>query len=190
LTVQIQGAGSPPIVDADTLAWAGLTGSISAVADWLVGSGALAWTTDPARVLNTEVAASSASPGAASASSQPSPAPGGAAAAAAAGAPGGEAGDAAAAASGVVEDAPAEEGAPDWRLDGVVPLLYHPAAVRSPVQKRTQVLLLKELVRALRSKFNDAFEKLRADKLDVLQVRGVCVRVCVCVCVCVCMCVC
>jgi hypothetical protein len=153
LHVQVQGAGSPPIVDVPapgastaTVAWAGLTGPIGAATDWLVGSGLLAWTDDPARVLALDATAAAAPAAPPAPTAAGAAAPAGPSDAAAGGAEGGDAsgsgGGAAAedaAGGGAGGDSPDEGAVPDWRLDGVVPLLYHPAAVRSPVQKRVQV---------------------------------------------------
>jgi hypothetical protein len=48
-------------------------------------------------------------------------------------------------------------------------LLYPPQAVRSSVQKRSQIVFLKEVNRLVRAKFNEHFEKLVGAKEDVLS---------------------
>ena len=50
----------------------------------------------------------------------------------------------------------------------VLNLLYPPQAVRSQVQKRMQIVLLREVIRQIRLKFNEQFEKLRRDKVDIV----------------------
>lgn len=50
----------------------------------------------------------------------------------------------------------------------VLNLLYPPQAVRSQVQKRSQVVLLKDVVRELQAKFNAHFDKLHHEKEDVI----------------------
>jgi WD40 repeat protein len=52
--------------------------------------------------------------------------------------------------------------------NNVLNLLYPPQAVRSQAQKRTQILLLKEVIRQVRVKFNEQFEKLRREKADII----------------------
>lgn len=56
----------------------------------------------------------------------------------------------------------------DIDLNNVLNLLYPPQAVRSQVQKRTQIVLLKEVIRQIKVKFNDQFEKLRREKGDII----------------------
>jgi WD40 repeat protein/uncharacterized membrane protein YgcG len=57
----------------------------------------------------------------------------------------------------------------DFQLDegNVLNLLYPPQAVRTHVQKRTQIALLKEVIRQVCVKFNEQFEKLRREKADI-----------------------
>jgi len=50
----------------------------------------------------------------------------------------------------------------------ILNMLYPPQCVRTQVQKRTQLVLMKEVVRMMRSKFNDEFESLRREKDDVI----------------------
>lgn len=50
----------------------------------------------------------------------------------------------------------------------VLNLLYPPQAVRSQSQKRSQIVLLKEVIRQLRMKFNKKHEKLLKEKEDIL----------------------
>ena len=57
----------------------------------------------------------------------------------------------------------------DFDDNDIFNLLYPPQAVRTSVQKRTQICLLKEVNRMVRSKFNKHFEKLVSDKEDVLS---------------------
>lgn len=57
----------------------------------------------------------------------------------------------------------------DFDESDVFNLLYPPQAVRTIVQKKTQIALLKEIQRIIRSKFNDHFEKLVSEKEDVLS---------------------
>ena len=47
-------------------------------------------------------------------------------------------------------------------------LLYAPQGVRTATQKKIQIELLKEVVRAVARKYNEAFEKLRMEKEDVI----------------------
>ena len=47
-------------------------------------------------------------------------------------------------------------------------LLYPPSAIRTEVQKRTQIVLLKEVVRLIKKKFNDRWKKLNSEKEDVI----------------------
>jgi WD40 repeat protein len=56
----------------------------------------------------------------------------------------------------------------DFDESDVFNLLYPPQAVRTIVQKKTQIALLQEIQRIIRSKFNDHFEKLVSEKDDVL----------------------
>lgn len=51
----------------------------------------------------------------------------------------------------------------------LISLIYHPMAARSPNQKRTQILLLQELVRMVRLRFNKAFDDLRHAKEDEMD---------------------
>ena len=72
-------------------------------------------------------------------------------------------------AAGGVEDGDEADGigaAQDWRGADIVRLLYHPAAVRSPAQRRTQILLVGALVRAMHASFNDVFAQLAREKAD------------------------
>jgi hypothetical protein len=55
-----------------------------------------------------------------------------------------------------------------WEGSAIFNLLYHPAAVRSPAQKRAQIRMVKELVRTIQLNFNQAFDALRMEKLEVL----------------------
>jgi hypothetical protein len=50
----------------------------------------------------------------------------------------------------------------------ILNMLYPPQCVRTQVQKRTQLVLMKEIVRMMRSKFNEEFESLRREKDDVI----------------------
>ena len=52
--------------------------------------------------------------------------------------------------------------------NNILNLLYPPQAVRTQVQKRTQIILLKEVVRQLRMKFNEKFQQLYKDKEEIL----------------------
>jgi len=67
-----------------------------------------------------------------------------------------------------------EEGSLDAEADRTVDdndvfnLLYPPQSVRTQTQKRTQIILLKEVARIARSKFNVHFDKLVRDKEDVM----------------------
>lgn len=47
-------------------------------------------------------------------------------------------------------------------------LLYTPGAIRTQVQKRTQIVLLTEIARLLRANFNSFFEKLSNEKEDLI----------------------
>eukprot|EP01041_Mallomonas_annulata_P002914 gene2914-5721_t len=47
-------------------------------------------------------------------------------------------------------------------------LLYPPVAIRTQIQKRTQIVLLNEVVRLIKIKFNEHFEKLASEKEDVI----------------------
>lgn len=47
-------------------------------------------------------------------------------------------------------------------------LLYPPMAVRTHVQKRMQIVFMKEIARLMRTKFNEHFEKLLREKDDVM----------------------
>jgi len=59
----------------------------------------------------------------------------------------------------------------DHEMDeqNVLNLLYPPQAVRTPVQKRNQIILLKEAIRQIRLKFNEEFDKLRREKEDIIS---------------------
>lgn len=67
-----------------------------------------------------------------------------------------------------------DDGSVDSREDqeidegNVMNLLYPPQAVRTQVQKRTQTVLLREIIRQLKLKFNEQFEKLRGEKADII----------------------
>lgn len=52
--------------------------------------------------------------------------------------------------------------------NNILNLLYHPQGVRTRVQKRTQIALLKEVVRMIRIKFNECFDKLLREKDEVI----------------------
>jgi WD40 repeat protein len=52
--------------------------------------------------------------------------------------------------------------------NNILNLLYPPQAVRTQVQKRTQIILLKEIVRQLRTKFNEKFTQLYKEKEEIL----------------------
>ncbi len=71
----------------------------------------------------------------------------------------------------IVDDDEPEEDANkrDFDDNDIFNLLYPPQAVRTSVQKRTQISLLKEVNRMVRSKFNEHFDKLVSDKEDVLS---------------------
>ena len=47
-------------------------------------------------------------------------------------------------------------------------LLYPPSAIRTEVQKRTQIVLLKEVIKLTKKKFNDRWKKLNSEKEDVI----------------------
>jgi len=51
--------------------------------------------------------------------------------------------------------------------NNILNLLYPPHAVRTQVQKRTQIVLLKEVVRQLRMRFNEKFTQLYKEKEDI-----------------------
>lgn len=74
----------------------------------------------------------------------------------------------------VVAEVDDEEGSVDSRelseidLNNVLNLLYPPQAVRTQVQKRTQIVLLKEVTRLIKLKFNEQLEKLRREKGDII----------------------
>lgn len=57
----------------------------------------------------------------------------------------------------------------DVDFSNVFNLLYPPQAVRSQIQKRTQITLLKEVCRKMRMVFNDKFEALAREKEDVIS---------------------
>ena len=57
----------------------------------------------------------------------------------------------------------------EWEGAAVLPLLSHPAAVRTTLQKRTQAALLGELTRVQKSVFNSSLEATRAAKKDALK---------------------
>ena len=47
-------------------------------------------------------------------------------------------------------------------------LLYTPSAIRTQIQKRTQIVLLTEIARLLRANFNSFFEKVASEKEDLI----------------------
>ena len=47
-------------------------------------------------------------------------------------------------------------------------LLYPPVAIRTQIQKRNQIILLQEVIRRIKMKFNEHFEKLYKEKEDVV----------------------
>lgn len=51
----------------------------------------------------------------------------------------------------------------------MIPLLYHPVSVRTPTQKRMQILFLAELARGMRERFNEKFQELQHRKLDEME---------------------
>ena len=67
------------------------------------------------------------------------------------------------------DEEPDETNKRDFDDNDIFNLLYPPQSVRTSVQKRTQICLLKEVNRMVRSKFNEHFEKLVNDKEDVLS---------------------
>jgi len=56
----------------------------------------------------------------------------------------------------------------DFDENNIFNLLYPPVAIRSQIQKRTQIVLLNEVVRQIKVKFNEYFEKLAVEKEDVM----------------------
>eukprot|EP01138_Halocafeteria_seosinensis_P000119 gb/GECG01000123.1/.p1 GENE.gb/GECG01000123.1/~~gb/GECG01000123.1/.p1 ORF type:complete len:2383 (+),score=366.81 gb/GECG01000123.1/:1-7149(+) len=58
------------------------------------------------------------------------------------------------------EEAPEVGSAKTWAGGHVVKLLYHPAAVRTPNQKRMQILFLNALLRSVQHEYNQKFDKL------------------------------
>lgn len=162
--------------------WYGLTTRIPADCDWIYHAGLLLPTLDPAKQHSDVAARSAAGAGAAaSSSSSPakSPAAGGANAPSDGGSGGsGGGGDGGAevqhkdgAGGGAGEDGAggAAAGGVPWEDEAVVSLMYHPAAVRTPAQKRTQVALVSELIRATSARFNASFNKLRSEKLETIE---------------------
>ena len=69
-----------------------------------------------------------------------------------------------------VEEEEEDDDKPKETLDegDIFNLLHAPQACRTQVQKRTQIILLKEVSRLIRSKFNTHFDKLVAAKEDVI----------------------
>jgi len=57
----------------------------------------------------------------------------------------------------------------DWAGVDVAKLLYHPATIRSPAQRRTQILLLGALVRSMQQRFNQHFAALQHEKADEVK---------------------
>jgi hypothetical protein len=76
---------------------------------------------------------------------------------------------------GEEEDLDASSIQKEFEIDdkNIFNLLYAPQTVRTQIQKRTQIILLKEVVRMIRTKFNDHFEKLRREKEEVIASIGV-----------------
>jgi len=71
---------------------------------------------------------------------------------------------------GDAEDRAAPVGeATKWEGEGLVKLLYHPSAVRMPGQKRAQILLLRELVRAVQRTFNQRLQGVRVRKAEEIK---------------------
>lgn len=62
----------------------------------------------------------------------------------------------------------AELGDIDIDVKNVLNLLYPPQTVRTPVQKRSQILFLKEVLRVVKTNFNKHFEKIYREKEDVV----------------------
>lgn len=56
----------------------------------------------------------------------------------------------------------------DFDENNVFNLLYPPQAARTQVQKRNQILLLKDILRTIKQKFNKHFDKLYHEKEDVV----------------------
>lgn len=50
----------------------------------------------------------------------------------------------------------------------ILNLLYPPQSVRTPVQKRNQIILLTEVINQLRNKFNAKFDKVRQEKDEIV----------------------
>jgi hypothetical protein len=51
----------------------------------------------------------------------------------------------------------------------VVNLLYPPGAIRTPNQKRTQIILTLELIRQIKKKFNEHFDMLYRTKEEEME---------------------
>lgn len=51
----------------------------------------------------------------------------------------------------------------------ILNLIYPPQAVRTQVQRRTQIILLREIIRQMRLKFNEQFDSLRREKEDIIS---------------------
>ena len=78
------------------------------------------------------------------------------------------------AASGVVdvaveEDYGEEDDAKAFDDTNVFNLLYPPTAVRTHIQKRYQIIFMKEVARLIRLKFNEHFDKLISEKEDAIS---------------------
>jgi WD40 repeat protein len=177
-------------------AWAPLASRVPADADWIYHAGLLAPSADPAKqheaILASKdpsavAAAAAAKKKAADAESSGGSGGGGgaekkdagaadAAGAAAAGAAAAGAAEGAGGGGGGGEKGAGEKGeeaaAPKdlvWEGEAVLSLLFHPAAVRTPAQKRVQATLLGELLRATQRRFNVSFDKLRGEKLELID---------------------
>jgi hypothetical protein len=161
-----RGSGAAPAVT-----WVSLASRLPPEADWLLGAGLLPYTVDP-------VAQQEGLPGvkAALAAAAAAKGEGGGGARGREGGEGGAGAGGEGAAAGAAEGGEGREGGAgdaaktvDWEGPAVVPLLYHPASVRTPLQKRTQVALLGELARAVAARYNGAWEELRSAKMDALK---------------------
>ena len=88
---------------------------------------------------------------------------------AAAGGGGGAAKPAAAKSNQEDEDEEKEVHVTDHDDKSVVGLLYPPAAIRTPNQKRTQILLTLEFIRQIKKKFNEHFDALYRTKEEEME---------------------
>jgi len=152
------------------ISWKGLANRLPSDNDWLYYTGLLAPSLDIAKQHDDILSTKSATGGATNA----------AAANDKKGDKGGKPADAPAeGADGAAEGENKEGGAGDkekeeakgllWEGIEIIKYLYHPLSVRTPAQKRTQRMLLTELLRATQAKFNSNFDKLRNEKHEVLD---------------------